>query len=78
MKKRKAHFELVSKDFRAGTYDLTDVSADPTWSDVKCVESHRDTKGTLTSVVNHRAKDFDAACASLRQIGARGGLVTVI
>jgi hypothetical protein len=78
MEKRKAHYELTTKNFRAGTYDVVDVSSDPSWDNVKCVESCRNTKGELTTVVNHRDMDFDAVCASFIRLGARGGLIQEI
>jgi len=65
-----SEFEIKSKDFRAGKYSVCDVSSDPHWSDVKAIEKHWNTTGTLTSVTNHRERDYNTACAELVSLGA--------
>lgn len=49
------------------TYNLVDVSADPSWSPVLAVESRTGPLGTLTSVINHRDKTFDQRRAELAE-----------
>jgi len=65
-----SEFEIKSKDFRDGTYSICDVSSDPYWNDVKAIERHWNRKGSLTSVTNHRERDFATACAELVAAGA--------
>lgn len=70
---QKAKFEISGhkERFRNGIYSITDVSSDPTWQDVRAIESHRDDKGRFTGTVNHRERDFEAACAALVNLGAK-------
>ncbi len=66
----KAEYYMDTNDFRAGKYAVRDVSKDPTWHDVKCVERHFNRKGDFTTHVNHREKDYATVCASLEAQGA--------
>lgn len=50
------------------TRELYDVSADPSWSPVLCVERVIGPLGHLTSVVNHRDKTFEQRRAELETV----------
>lgn len=52
---------VLSNNFRAGKYILTDVSEFPAWDNVLAVEEHRDLNGKLRGTVNHRVTFVEAA-----------------
>ena len=54
--------ERFSFDNSSGTREIINVANDPTWGDVQAVESRRDKNGRLTTVVNHRDKNFKQIC----------------
>lgn len=49
---------------------VMDVSSDPNWRDVICVERHF-VNGELTCHVNHRKKNFEQVCALLTAAGGK-------
>lgn len=63
-------FKLAVNNFKSGTYLVVDVSTDTTWKDVLAHQYHWDNEGKLVSTVNHRDRDFKAACDDLLSLGA--------
>jgi hypothetical protein len=52
---------------------LLDTQKDPAWFDVRTVEEHRNSDGTLFSVVNHRDKSYGQRRDELRiEFGGEG------
>jgi hypothetical protein len=49
-------------DAKGEKHVVLDTASDPTWGDVKAVESHYGKTGALLSVTNHREIGYQEVC----------------